>query len=57
MALAICTSCTTAYAPGVPKCPQCASSEHVEQGSPEHLDMLTPAPVKAKTKPAAAPDA
>lgn len=33
MALWICDDCTTAYAPGVPCCPHCASTYAYEQGS------------------------
>ncbi len=39
----ICTSCTAAYAPGQPCCPQCGSSEAVEQGSADHIAMLSAA--------------
>lgn len=32
MALWECTACTAAYAVGAPRCPQCGSTDHVEQG-------------------------
>lgn len=34
MALSVCTSCTTKYAVGLPKCPHCGSTDHVEDGQP-----------------------
>lgn len=54
--LLICCDCTTAYSVGAPKCPQCGSTSFVEQGSPEHLALLAPAPAKAKPKPVEAPN-
>lgn len=32
----ICKACTTPYSVDAPRCPQCGSTTHVEQGSPEH---------------------
>jgi hypothetical protein len=32
MALWICTGCTCRYSVGAPRCPQCGSTEHVEEG-------------------------
>ncbi|MHB9857616.1 hypothetical protein [Streptomyces sp. YIM S03343] len=34
MALNACTSCTTKFAVGLPRCPQCGSTEFVEDGQP-----------------------
>lgn len=34
MALSVCTGCTTKYAVGLPKCPHCGSTDHVEDGKP-----------------------
>jgi uncharacterized OB-fold protein len=48
--LLICVSCTAAYAPGQPCCPQCGGTEAVEQGSADHIAMLS----AAKTPPAEA---
>lgn len=33
MALWICTGCTTAYAVGAARCPQCGETNHVEEGT------------------------
>lgn len=44
--LLICCDCTTAYSVGAPACPQCGSTNAVEQGSPEHEAMQA----KSKTK-------
>lgn len=33
MAMWMCTGCTTAYAVGVARCPQCGSTEYVEEGA------------------------
>lgn len=40
MALWICTDCTAAYSVGAPKCPQCSSTEHVEEGA-EDMPKIT----------------
>lgn len=34
MALSVCVDCTTKYAVGLPKCPQCRSTNCVEDGQP-----------------------
>lgn len=34
--LLICLDCTTAYSVGAPGCPQCGSTNAVEQGGLEH---------------------
>jgi hypothetical protein len=34
MALNTCTSCTTKFAVGLPRCPHCRSTEYVEDGDP-----------------------
>ncbi len=34
MALSVCAECTTKYAVGLPKCPHCGSTDHVEDGQP-----------------------
>lgn len=41
--LLICVSCSAAYSVGAPKCPQCGGTEHVEQGSADHIAMLSAA--------------
>ncbi|CAM5265055.1 putative protein OS=Streptomyces fumanus OX=67302 GN=GCM10018772_05250 PE=4 SV=1 [Streptomyces fumanus] len=33
MALLVCTDCTARYSVGAPRCPQCGSTEHVEEGA------------------------
>jgi hypothetical protein len=35
MALWICADCTAAYSVGAPNCPQCSSTEYVEEGAEE----------------------
>lgn len=37
----ICRGCTAAYSVDAAGCPQCGSTEWVEQGSPEHIDMVS----------------
>lgn len=32
MALLVCQGCTAAYSVGAPRCPQCGSTDHTEQG-------------------------
>jgi hypothetical protein len=32
MALLVCTGCSTAYAVGLPRCPQCQSRDRIEEG-------------------------
>lgn len=46
--LLVCCDCTTAYSVGASRCPQCGSTNAVEQGSPEHETWL--AAREAKTK-------
>ncbi|MCX4703869.1 hypothetical protein [Streptomyces sp. NBC_01373] len=40
MALLVCTGCTTRYSVGAAGCPQCGSSEHVEEGQ-EPMPKIT----------------
>lgn len=35
----ICNSCTAAYSPGAPRCPQCGSTDYLEQG--EEMAKIT----------------
>jgi hypothetical protein len=40
MALWVCVNDGVAYSVGAPACPECGSTEHVEQDSPEHQALL-----------------
>lgn len=51
MALWVCKSDGVQYSVGAPACPECGSTEHVEQDSPEHEALL--AEKAAPKKPAA----
>lgn len=51
MALWVCASCSTAYAPGAPACPNCAAIEHHEAGAePEPAPAKKPAAKKAAAR-------
>lgn len=54
MALWICEDCTTAYAPGAPRCPHCGSTYAYEQGSSEPVEAVPVADPPADEE---APDA
>lgn len=45
----VCASCTTKYAVGLEQCPQCGSTEYVEQG--EEMPKITSQGVTDKTDP------
>jgi len=40
MALLVCTGCTSRYSVGAAQCPQCGSTEHVEEGQ-EPMPKIT----------------
>jgi predicted nucleic acid-binding Zn-ribbon protein len=59
VALWICTSCTAAYAVGLPACPQCGSSEYEQEH--EHMAKISKAgpsyePGKDPNEPPAEPE-
>lgn len=41
MALWVCVNDRVPYSVGAPACPECGSTEHVEQDSPEHEALLS----------------
>jgi hypothetical protein len=41
MALWACTNCTARYSVGAPRCPQCGSTDHVEEGSQDMAPKVT----------------
>lgn len=53
MALWVCKNDGVAYSVGAPACPECGSTEHVEQDSKEHQALLAAraAPKKTTAKP------
>lgn len=40
MVLRACLECTTSFAVGLERCPQCGSTNHVEEGSEEHMAKI-----------------
>lgn len=50
MTLRVCLSCTTAFAVGLRRCPQCGSTEHVEQGDAEGMPKINSGPQGATDK-------
>jgi hypothetical protein len=39
--LRVCLGCTTAFAVGLDECPACRSTDHVEEGSDEHMAKIS----------------
>lgn len=52
----ICKGCRTAYSVDAPRCPQCGSTDHVEQGSGEHEAAESSPTAKTGPGDVAAPD-